>query len=57
MIGKGYCRRLITLLSWCKSLNQRIRPSFLGMMKVGEAHSLSCAGMSTPISTRDLTLV
>jgi hypothetical protein len=50
MIGNGYCRLQTTLFSALRSLTQRTCPSFLGVMNVGDAHSLSPAGSRTPIS-------
>jgi hypothetical protein len=52
MIDKGCCLWLITLFNWCRSLIQQTLPSFLGMMKEGHAHSLSCQGIRTPSQTR-----
>ena len=48
IIGSGYCRRLITLLSSRRSPIQRALPSFLGVMKHGWAHSLVPCFSKTP---------
>ncbi len=40
MIGSGYCFLLAPLFNSRKSLTQRTLPSFLGVINVGEAHSL-----------------
>ncbi len=41
-----------TLFSWHELLIQCTLPSFFGVMKEGEAHSLSCCGAKTPILIR-----
>ncbi len=51
MIGKGYCFWMITLLSECKSVTWRTRPSFFGIMKAGDAHSEAPHGSRMPSST------
>jgi hypothetical protein len=45
IMGKGYGLHLITLFNCRRSLIQRTLPSFLGIMKEGLAHLLSCWGM------------
>ena len=52
IIGRGYCLLLTTLFNSGKSLTQWTLPSFLGVIKVGEAHSLAPYGCKTPISQR-----
>jgi hypothetical protein len=42
----------VTLLSSRRSLTQRMRPSFFGVMNVGDLHSLAPCGDRTPLQTR-----
>ncbi len=52
IIRNSYCFRLMTLFNWCKSLIQHTLPSFLGMMKEGDAHSLYYCDARSLILTR-----
>ena len=52
MIGSGYCLRNTTLFSSLRSLTHLTVLSFLGVIKVGEPHSLAPVGDSTPMLTR-----
>ncbi len=52
MIVREYRLRLTTLFDSLKSLTQQTLPSFLGVIKVGDAHSLAPCGRKTPISQR-----
>ncbi len=51
MIGSGHCFLLTTLFNSCKSLTQRILPSFLEVINIGEAHLLAPCGDKMPIFT------
>ena len=52
IIGSGYCFLQTTLCNSRKSLTQQTLPSFLGVINVGDAHSLEPCGDKTPISTK-----
>jgi hypothetical protein len=52
IIGSGYCFLRTASFNSCKSLTQRTLPSFLGVINVGDAHSLAPCGDHTPISTK-----
>jgi hypothetical protein len=51
MIGSGYCFLLTALFNSCKSLTQQTLPSFWGVIKIGEAHSLAPCSDKMPIFT------
>jgi hypothetical protein len=52
MIGSGYCFLLTTFFNSHKSLTQQTLPSFLGVINVGEAHSLAPCSDKMPIFTK-----
>ncbi len=52
IMGSGSWFLFAILFNSLKSLTQRTLPSFLGVIKVGDAHSLAHWGDNTPILTR-----
>jgi hypothetical protein len=52
MIGVGYYFLLTALFNSHKSLTQWTLPSFLGVINVGETHSLAPCGDKMPIFTK-----
>ena len=47
IIGRGYCLCLTTVFNYLESLTQQTLPSFLGVIKVGEDHSLDPCGLNS----------
>jgi len=54
ILGRGYCLLLTTSFSSLKSLTQRTLPSFLGVIKVREAHFLAPCADNTPMFPSEL---
>ena len=52
IIGSGYSFIQTTLFNSCKSLTHWTLPSFLGVINIGDAHSLAACGDKTPVSTK-----